>query len=279
MGGRAIHMMTRAPLVGKQGACLDREEMEAYYASDFPPDKFRSGQVDRFLRAGHFLRPHQFGLARESIGGSAPVSSFFRSLLVLFALSSCSAGGPVPAAVAAPPQPPPGAQSERPRVLALRAGAGASNLTSEETSTEDRRRLSGVRLPWRSPAGTLAAQADAAEQIECTVYKGGFVRDQAVRFPLAGAEQLVRPSYDGKDDLRRLRAYQITLRRGGEAEVAGLQPAGDRRSALFEGLEPGINYRFRSLTQSSGGWLPTEELVCQAVACPADWRDPRNERP
>ena len=53
-------------------------------------------------------------------------------------------------------------------------------------------------------------------------------------------------------------------------ELTFLEPRLDRTTAALEKLEPGVNYYWRVLTRTDGGWVPSAVARVEAPTCPVD---------
>lgn len=194
----------------------------------------------------------------------------------------CS-GGPPPAE---PPLAGPAPAEPAPAVPApsLPAGAGVGDPTSGDAPTGDAMKLTcevycsetelrtaRVRLSWIGP-GRLAGPtaAEVTEELQATVFKGGFDRDLFARIPVRGeaGEPPAAPDLPALD-LEVVEVVEPSLPPG--AGPAGEDDEAVRTTVEIEGLEPGTTYTWRVVVETAGGREVSETVTCVAPVCTADF--------
>lgn len=121
-------------------------------------------------------------------------------------------------------------------------------------------RTGNARISWETPKAL-----EAHKRLDFTVHKNGFKTGAFASFPTLREKQEMTPATMAQPEMRGVRAFQLGL-----TEVKLAKQRGARASVVVEGLEPGLNYRWRVLTRTNDGWVPSETLVCAAPVCPAD---------
>ncbi len=157
--------------------------------------------------------------------------------------------------------------------------AEAGTLTCEVYCSEVRLRTANARISWIGPGmfrGAAAAAAPAAEKLQTTVYKGGFDRDLYASFPTLGGGQALAPQAAGLLPEPEMRAYDLTIVDVGRPTAgrgllaANADDPAARTSVEVQGLEPGMRYTWRIVTELAGGEEVSETVTCEAPVCPAD---------
>ncbi len=145
------------------------------------------------------------------------------------------------------------------------------SLTCEVSCSETELRTAVARISWlgpRTPAGGGAAGPSLAEELQTTVYKGGFDRDLYASFALGGEATEPKTATD-------LPAYDLELvevtRPAGRLEAAAGGGGAARTTVVVEGLEPGMVYTWRLVFETAEGRMISETVTCEAPMCTADY--------
>ncbi len=165
-------------------------------------------------------------------------------------------------------QPPPGSDG------GAEPAGGDAGLTCEVYCSETRLGTANVRLSWIGPAVLAAAAEPAAEQLQTTVYKGGFDRDLYASFPVTGetsepqapSERRPAPELPAYD----LKILEVQRPADSPAARTGEAP---RTTVELEGLEPGMKYTWRVVFETAAGRQVSETVTCEAPVCTADQAD------
>ncbi len=151
----------------------------------------------------------------------------------------------------------------------------AADLTCEVYCSETKLRTVNAKLSWIGPSVAPEARPGdelaggtepVAEQLQTTVYKGGFDKDLYASFLLSGEAAEPRPASD-------LPAYDLEVlgvERPPELRPSGTDDEPARTTVEIEGLEPGMSYTWRVVIETAGGQEITETVTCEAPTCTAD---------
>lgn len=148
-------------------------------------------------------------------------------------------------------------------------------ITVEMFCSDTKLRTSNARIRWSMPkaaldASGLASFAGAKQSLETTVYKNGFDKGLLVFFPVSPAtpDRPVVPQAQTRQPP--VRAFQISLIEVEQPRTALSPNAAIEMGAVFEGLEPGVNYTWRIAIDTGTGRIVSPSVTSQAWVCPAD---------
>ena len=154
-----------------------------------------------------------------------------------------------------------------------RAASSGTELTCEVYCSESKLGTAIARLSWLGPAVLAASAEPIAEELQTTVYKGGFDRDLYASFQVG--EPSVPQATPEPQAPPELPAYDLQIsrvERPDESPAAGTGEAA-RTTVEIEGLEPGMKYTWRVVFDTPGGQQATETVTCEAPVCTADQAD------
>ncbi len=186
------------------------------------------------------------------------------------------AAAPPSAAAASPASTSPAASSS-PASAAQTPPQGNARLTveCEVFCSAERLRTGNARLRWNVAGPALEGVASLAavkQNLEVTVYSGGFAKGLAATLPIAAGASPDKPIAALEAPNRPgLRAYQLRVIEVEQPRtLEAVQGGGSTMGVVVEGLEPGMNYTWRLTIETPGGRVVSPEASCEAPVCPAD---------
>ncbi len=140
-----------------------------------------------------------------------------------------------------------------------------SPLSCEVFCSTERPREGGARLILRS-AGKLKFN-ESQLRLDWTVHKNGLATREFATFEPLRAGVRSAPRYAEQK-------AAATMDPEHKLEITDVQAGKDVLVITIEGLEPGLNYRWRLAPMTKSGWTKGEPLAaCQAPVCPIDYVD------
>jgi hypothetical protein len=135
---------------------------------------------------------------------------------------------------------------------------------------------SNARIRWSLSAAALGARGiqslSAAKQtLDVTVFYKGFDKNLFVTLPIS-AQTPQRPiAALAQPGQAKLPAYQIQIVEIEQSKTPQTtDSAGSEMSAVIARLEPGVNYTWRVVVETSAGRLLSAPVTCQSATCPVD---------
>ena len=185
----------------------------------------------------------------------------------------------------------PGADAEStagaPLASAERSGAdsssGAGTLSCEVYCSETKLRTANARISWDG-TGALAGRASAsaasaapvAQELQTTVFKGGYDKDLYASFSTLDSGQRAAARTASALPEPSMRAYDLSIVPAAQPDArvaASAAVPASRTSVDVEGLEPGMRYTWRVVFATADGEEISETVTCEAPVCPADLQE------
>lgn len=145
-------------------------------------------------------------------------------------------------------------------VLTFDERTAARQLTCEVSCSQFKLRTGNAQISWSNPA-----VAGAETRLDFAVHKNGFETGVFASFSPFAQRQELTPATVSSAKMREIPAFNVRMLK------ADLAKTGETRNSMtVEGLEPGLIYRWRILTRTARGWVPSQTVACPAPVCPAD---------